>query len=74
MCYIFFCDFLWTIWSLNFEPLDLARIFIVFVGHGVRDFFNREKREIKNRENKYQRVSLKKESGRKIDQGLTISS
>ena len=53
---IFFCDlnFLWTIWSLNFEPLDLARIFIVFVGHGVRDFFNREKREIKNRENKYQ--------------------
>ena len=42
------------LWSLNFEPLDLARIFIVFVGHGVRDFFNREKREIKNRENKYQ--------------------
>ena len=56
MCYIFFCDlnFLWTIWSLNFEPLDLARIFIVLVGHGVRDFFNREKREIKSRENKYQ--------------------
>ena len=56
------------------EPLDLARIFIVFVGHEVRDFFNREKREIKHRENKYQWVSLKKESGRKIDQGLTISS
>ena len=53
---LFFCDlnFLWTISSLNFEPLDLARIFIVFAGHGVRDFFNREKREIKNREKKYQ--------------------